>query len=65
MISVTTISGRTESIDGTDFEVTGGCVLTILDSDDASVAVYAPGAWQSAVVVPAATGDASAPVSGT
>lgn len=65
MITVTTISGRTESIDGTSFDVGASCVLTILDDDEAGVAAYAPGSWHSAVVVPAATGEASGSGSGT
>ena len=51
MIAVTATSGITQLANGTDWGITEG-YLTVVDSTGASVASFAPGAWQSVEQVP-------------
>jgi hypothetical protein len=50
MITVTTTTG-TEQVAGTDLDVDQG-ILTVVDDSGTTLAMFAPGVWQSAIVVP-------------
>ena len=50
MITITTTTGS-EQVDGTNLDV-DQLVLTVTDDSGTSLAVFAPGVWQSASVVP-------------
>lgn len=50
MVTVTTTAGP-QQVAGTNFGVDQG-ILTVTDDSGTSLAVFAPGIWQSAAVVP-------------
>ena len=52
MVNVATTAGL-QQVDGTSFDVVDG-ILAVTDDSGTSLAMFAPGVWQSAVMVPAA-----------
>lgn len=50
-VTVTLSGASPESVDGADFDIEAGHLI-VVDGNGDNVAAFAPGSWQSAVVVP-------------